>query len=141
MPIQEPEYDLIKHPGDPCPHLCETGCGVFGTPARPPTCHTYACNWLRGDGTIEQRPDRMQAMPTIAEDKMSLALYLAPGLTPDTMTREAQRYARRWHKLTGNCVLYVWGVGYSKCTAHWADGRRRTEDTEYSFKREDLDHG
>jgi hypothetical protein len=134
LPVIAPEYDVVSHPGEPCRHLCASGCGVYGTPARPRLCHDYACNWLRGHGSVEQRPDRMGALPTIAEDRRQLVLYLAPGLTPDTMSRAARAYARTWLRRVGSAVLYLYGEGYHLVTAEWPDGVKKTEETTYTYK-------
>ncbi len=117
------EY-LQKPLGAACVHLGEEGCGckLFGAPARPGVCLAFACNWLRGEGTIHQRPDRMRAMPTLSADRSQLVLYLDHGLTPDTMTREARNYMRYWHRKRKTAVLLLHGDGYATTTAIWPDG-------------------
>lgn len=132
LPVRSP--DLEKDVGVPCEHLCEAGCGIYADPNKPAICTDYACNWLRGDGSHDQRPDRMGALPTMAADGRQLAFYLAPGLTPDTLSRAAQKYARHWHKVTGEAVVYLWGDGYKMATGHWPDGERITEETTFDFE-------
>lgn len=45
-----------KPPGVPCTHLAACGgCSIYKS--RPEECRTYACLWLQGMGSIEDRPD------------------------------------------------------------------------------------
>lgn len=126
-----PIAELKSPPGVPCEHLCATGCGVFED--RPhDVCGAFACNWLRGDGSSYQRPDRMGAMPVVAEDPNVLVLYLAEGVDPTTMSKQALNYVRRW---LGNPrrahVQVLWGDGYEVTTSLWADGREQTQKTPF----------
>lgn len=127
--IDEPGY-LEKPMGVSCTHLCEAGCSLFGAPARPKVCEEFACNWLRGDGTVHQRPDRMGAMPTLSEDRTQCVLYLAPGITPETLTREARAYVRHWHRKRKTAVLLLHGENYGTTTALWPDGVTMEQPTE-----------
>jgi len=47
----------------PCQHLlgnsCQN-CGIYAT--RPPVCRDYACMWLAGHGSEDDRPDRCGVM-------------------------------------------------------------------------------
>ena len=99
------EPDLKLDPGEACRHLVPEGCGLFGDPERPSICPKFACSWLRGDGTLEQRPDRMGALPILQSDGRHTALYLAPGVTPETMSRQAKRYVKHWHRTAKTKVL------------------------------------
>lgn len=126
MPIKE----VGTRPGERCRHLCDKGCGIYET--RPATCRGYACIWLWGRGSLEQRPDRMKAMPTIAEDGAQLALFLAKGLTPDTMTRAATKYMRDWHRKAKTAVLLIHGEGYTETTAVFPDGERISQPTNWA---------
>ena len=78
-----------------------------------------------------ERPDIMEAMPTLAADRQQLSFYLLNGRTPDNLHSQALRYMRRWHRRRGTAVLLLWGEGYSKITAVWPDGRREETDTEF----------
>lgn len=122
-PIKEPE----KVAGEACVNLGPQGCEIYAE--RPQVCRGFACEWLWGFGDIGQRPDRMQAMPTPAIHAGQLALYLASGLTPDTMHREAARFIRRWHRRKGTAVIVLWGDGYNMTTGIFPDGRKVTQAT------------
>jgi len=61
-------------------------------------------------------------MPTLAADRIQGVLYLAPGLTPATMTRAARAYVRHWHRKRQTAVLVLHGDGYTTTTALWPDG-------------------
>lgn len=41
-----------------CAHECESGCGIFGQPERPPTCGQWSCAWLLGIVPEEYKPNR-----------------------------------------------------------------------------------
>lgn len=130
-PVEEPGY-LEKPAGVECAHLCEDGCALYGTPVRPRVCERFACNWLRGDGDPEQRPDLMGALPVIAADRAQCAFYLAPRLTPETMSGAARAYVRRWHRKRGTAVLVVHGESYGLTTALWPDGSTETKETTFT---------
>ncbi len=52
--------DFSKPAGAWCPH-CDLGrkmCRIY--PYRPPTCRTFRCEWLKGWGDADERPDRTQ---------------------------------------------------------------------------------
>lgn len=124
------EGDFHKPLGVPCQHLCESGCSLFGQSERPNVCGIFACNWLRGDGSVNQRPDRMKALPVLAADRGQLTLYLMDGSTPENLTREARSYIRRWHRKRKTAVLLVHGEDYGTITAIWPDGEVREAPTE-----------
>ncbi len=51
---------LDKPAGTPCPHACETGCGIYHD--RPSVCRVWFCMWVRDPGRIftdAHRPDRL----------------------------------------------------------------------------------
>lgn len=47
--------ELGKLSGNPCPHACSVGCGVYQS--RPGSCRVYRCLWLQGSFKAEHRPD------------------------------------------------------------------------------------
>ena len=130
--IAPPITELDKLPGEPCGYLCSEGCSIYDT--RPPTCRGFACEWLWGMGTLAQRPDRMKAMPTPARHDGQLALYLLDGTTPDTLSREAERFIRHWHRRKRTTVICLHGEGYSTSTGIFPDGFRADKPTEWEGK-------
>lgn len=54
LPIAEPE--LVKPAGEPCKHLCGTGCQLYNSPQFPALCKEYLCLW-RHDDWLNKRPD------------------------------------------------------------------------------------
>lgn len=124
------EKGFHKPMGVPCVHLCESGCGIYGQDERPRACMGFACNWLRGDGTIHQRPDRMGAVPTLSADRRQCVLYLAEHVDPENIRGELRSYIRHWHRKRGTAVLLIHGEGYQTMTAIWPDGSRQSKPTE-----------
>jgi hypothetical protein len=125
IPIQE----LGKLPDTPCEHLCDLGCRVYGS--RPDVCQGFACEWLWGMGGPEHRPDRMGAMPTPALHGGQLALYLATGRTPESLSKASERFIRLWHRKKGTAVLLLHGDGYRTTTAIFPDGVRKVRATNW----------
>jgi hypothetical protein len=124
-----PISELDKVAGEACVHLCDSGCGIYSE--RPEVCRGFACEWLWGMGGPEHRPDRMGAMPTPALHHGQLAFYLAPGITPDTITRAAEKFIRLWHRRKRTAVLVLWGDGYNQTTAFFPHGERITKATKW----------
>ena len=67
--LKKPEYQ-------PCTHLCETGCSIYG--GRPKECQTYECFWLatniklqNDDLPVECRPDKIGVILEV-EDNTAL---------------------------------------------------------------------
>src|ERR1700733_6764396 len=54
LPIVEPDFN--KPAGEPCKHLCDKGCSIFGQPTWPKLCRDYLCVW-RVDGWLGKRPN------------------------------------------------------------------------------------
>jgi hypothetical protein len=51
------EASFAKPAGEPCRHLCATGCGIY--PDRPPVCRRFGCAWLQEPSLpASLRPDR-----------------------------------------------------------------------------------
>jgi hypothetical protein len=51
------ESPFAKPAGEPCPHLCAAGCGIYAR--RPPVCRRFRCAWLQEPTLPESlRPDR-----------------------------------------------------------------------------------
>ena len=51
------ESPFEKPAGEPCPHLCPGGCGVYAD--RPPVCGRFRCAWLQETSLPPAlRPDR-----------------------------------------------------------------------------------
>jgi hypothetical protein len=52
------EVREISKPGQQtCPNECADGCAIYAT--RPKSCRDFSCNWLRGEGVDEERPDKL----------------------------------------------------------------------------------
>lgn len=61
--------DLDKPAGVPCVHLTPGGCGIYED--RPEQCRRFECDWLRGNGDRDLRPDRIGAVITSSEIGMN----------------------------------------------------------------------
>lgn len=82
LPIVEPE--LQKPAGEPCKHLCATGCGIWQAPAMPKLCQDYLCAWRR-DAWLGKRdwlrPDRLGIIVEFANEngKVLKLTEVTPG--------------------------------------------------------------
>ena len=70
-----PVAALNKRPGVTCEHVCEKGCGIWGT--HPQECRTYECLWRSNHlGTDEDRPDKSGVIfGANFDDELGLILY------------------------------------------------------------------
>ena len=50
------ELPFAKPAGEPCPHLCASGCAIYA--ARPPVCRRFRCAWLQEPTLPEFSPPR-----------------------------------------------------------------------------------
>lgn len=59
----DPNDGFLKKPGIWCT-LCKKGggCTVYGQDSRPPICTTFRCDWLKGEGDVEHRPDKTRVI-------------------------------------------------------------------------------
>lgn len=130
--VAVPIAEIDKKAGEACIHLCGAGCGIYDT--RPDVCRGFACEWLWGMGGMEQRPDRMGALPTPALHGGQLALYLAPGVTPESLSKPAQKFIGLWHRKKRTAVLCIHGEGYNTTTAIFPDGEMVTKPTKWEGK-------
>lgn len=91
-------HELGKELYEPCPHLGEAGCGIFGRPDRPASCGAFACQWLRGllevDGEVDLtlRPDACGVVfdyqPASVFGEMFVAWEVEPGASARAPARE-----------------------------------------------------
>lgn len=59
----EPEpYTFTKPPNVWCEHAKPSGCAIWADDRRPTACRTFACEWLRGNGSDRDRPDRSRIL-------------------------------------------------------------------------------
>jgi hypothetical protein len=77
------EASFAKPAGEPCRHLCSTGCGIYAD--RPPVCRRFGCAWLREPSLpASLRPDRSGVLFAMNDSVLGpgLAVYayeLKPG--------------------------------------------------------------
>ena len=62
-------FKKIKKPGQWCPH-CEVGEGCLIYENRPDECKKFKCNWLRGGGEENCRPDRVKIVLDFVDIKI-----------------------------------------------------------------------
>ena len=54
---------FVKKPATWCPSCKKGGgCVVYGEDTRPPVCITFRCDWLKGVGGTEDRPDQTKVI-------------------------------------------------------------------------------
>jgi len=70
-----PVAALNKPPGVTCQHVCETGCGIWGS--HPQECKTFECLWRSNHlGTDEDRPDKSGVIfGSNFDNELGLILY------------------------------------------------------------------
>lgn len=94
LPIAETE--LAKPAGVQCQHLCENGCGIYGTTEWPKLCREYLCGWRR-EKWMNQRPlYRLDKLGVIFQcDGKVLALFeVMPGSLPSQQAEYIKRRLR-----------------------------------------------
>jgi hypothetical protein len=105
LPIAEPE--LVKPAGEPCQHLCEGGCGIFGTTEWPTLCREYLCGW-RLDKWLNQRP-------LYRPDKLGVIIQFNDGVlalfevVPGSLQSRQVEYIKR--RLRGTMMVKNYPVG------------------------------
>ncbi len=81
------EASFAKAAGEPCPHLCPAGCGIYAE--RPPVCRRFRCAWLQEtDLPPSLRPDRCGVLfamngNVLGEGFAVYAYELRPGAAED----------------------------------------------------------
>ena len=80
-----------KPAGEPCPHLCQSGCSIYQQ--RPDICARFQCAWLaNGDWPEEWRPDRsgLLCLRETLADGLSGALVMEtrPGALVEPLAKE-----------------------------------------------------
>lgn len=81
LPIAEP--DFVKPAGVPCKHLCESGCGIYGSEAWPKLCREYLCGWRREKWLNQRplyRPDKLGVIFQFSQGRLALFECIAGAL-------------------------------------------------------------
>ena len=105
LPIAEP--DLVKPAGEPCKHLCETGCGIYGRAEWPTLCRKYYCGW-RQDKWMSQRP-------LYRPDTLGVIFQFTPGVLalfevrPGALQSQQVQYIKA--RLRGDAQVNNYPVG------------------------------
>jgi len=126
--VNLPIVALEKLAGERCQHAQGDGCAIYAD--RPKECADYGCLWIFGQGTWDQRPDRMGACPTRTDNGRYDALYLVPPMTPVNLSSGVRAWVRSQQRRSKPVVL-LWGEGYSISTILHPDGRREDRKTEW----------
>ena len=103
LPLDKPPDVRCKHLTDSTKPSCGS-CSVYV--ARPMACRTFACEWLRGHGPDEHRPDQSGVVAELMHqgDKPFLVtLVLAPGFKEHN--RSVRDVVRFW-RAQGVAVLF-----------------------------------
>jgi hypothetical protein len=83
------ESPFAKPAGEPCRHLCASGCGIYND--RPPVCRRFRCAWLQ-EATLPDslRPDRCGVLFAMNDNLLGdgFAVY-AYELRPGAADRRA----------------------------------------------------
>ena len=91
--------ELEKPGGVACPHQRTDalgGCTIHGSEQRPTICSTFQCQWLRGFGAEEDRPDLAGALVTINETTPGRVIGFLKELEPNAVTTTGRDLAVRF---------------------------------------------
>lgn len=83
------EVQDLKPAWTPCPHQRSSpqgSCAIYGLAERPHVCLTFQCQWRRGFGLEDWRPDRVGVMLSVndlPDGRFGLAMETRPGAVLD----------------------------------------------------------
>tara|TARA_R100001082_G_scaffold44666_1_gene23825 strand:+ start:6479 stop:7102 length:624 start_codon:yes stop_codon:yes gene_type:complete len=105
--------ELDKPAGVQCEHLTSEGCGIYGE--HPAECQLFACMWLDGKGTLDDRPDRAGGVAVIENHNDGLGNGLV--IYTDTESKPDWKESRHLSKVADQVVneggaCFVVGHGY-----------------------------
>ncbi len=90
-------------PNNPCPHICEGGCGIFDDPSRPEVCGKYGCSWVVSSSLPDwMRPDKVGFLMTEYEKYITLTADFN-----NKVDGSALLYAIEWCKLKKKTLWYT----------------------------------
>jgi len=91
------------HPNNPCPHICESGCGIYDDPLRPAVCGNYGCCWMMNRTLPDwMRPDKVGFLMTEYKEFITLSAdYNAK------IDGAALLFAIEWCKLKKKTMWYT----------------------------------
>ena len=105
-PLPVPELDISQ--GNPCRHLCETGCGDYEN--RLEVCRIFSCVWKTNFVRDDLRPDKARAICKWTEDG-SLLLVPIDAKVPMMTIERWKDFAKK----TGQVLkLYSHDTGLEK---------------------------
>jgi len=91
------------YPGNPCPHVTDTGCGIYEDLSRPFACGSYGCLWLK-DWQFPEflRPDRCGFILTMRKNYVVMT-----GDFDGKVDGFALLYAIQWCKVNNLTLFYT----------------------------------
>jgi Fe-S-cluster containining protein len=100
--ITEPGIEKLA--GEPCRHLCASGCAIYA--GRPEVCRAFTCEWLRGTGLKGDRPDKAGVILSLVKRQTEqgpaeflVANEVRAGALEDKATRKALERAAMEHRI------------------------------------------
>ena len=105
LTVQVNEHKV--YPGHACPHVVDSGCGIFGDPSRPDICKGYLCAWMQHPDMPDwMRPDKVGFMLTEADSYPS-SVMLTADFASGQIDGTALLYAIEWCKVKKKTMFYT----------------------------------
>lgn len=105
LPIADPE--IVKPAGEPCQHLCESGCGIYEKPEWPQLCRDYFCAWRQVEwlGTRPlYRPDKLGVIFQFHSEVLAI-FEIYPGASQSSQVQYVK------NRLRGTLKVRIYPVG------------------------------
>jgi len=96
LPIAEPE--LVKPAGEPCKHLCGSGCELYNGPQFPRLCKDYLCLWRQDDwlnNRPDYRPDKLGVIFQLGARRL-IVFETRPGALQSQQVAYIKSRMRKW---------------------------------------------
>lgn len=110
LPIAEPEF--VKPAGEPCKHLCGSGCELYEGPQWPRLCKVYFCGWRLDDWLNQRpnyRPDKLGVIFQFGTETLSL-FEIRPGALQSQQVAYIKSRIRKWLREDVTIKNYSAGV-------------------------------
>lgn len=106
LTVQVNEHKV--YPGCSCPHVTESGCGIFDDPSRPPVCDGYSCAWASLWFFPEwMRPDRCGFVLTITGSDSKVVALTPTFNEGDTVDGASLLWVMNWAKHNDLTIVFT----------------------------------
>lgn len=102
--LQVNEHKVI--PGQPCPHVSESGCGIYDDLSRPHMCDSYGCVWLKEWSFPDwMRPDKVGFLMTLKSREKTV--MITSDFTTGQMDGAALLWVMQWCTDNDCAIVYT----------------------------------